>query len=174
MSTVPRAFPKEFREDVIRVFRSSDSSIAQADPITDAQWVQAHRANALFDVHCDDPEFGYRFLVDEARGQGQVMADRTGWRICSANGWFSVFGKAARPGTPAHEDHVRRNFTAAQPNQLWLTDITEHATGEGKLCLWSGFGVSALSLPPPDRPGKEGGRHPKTVRTRTTRTIRVD
>jgi transposase len=29
MLTVPRAFPKEFREDVIRVFRSSDSSIAQ-------------------------------------------------------------------------------------------------------------------------------------------------
>jgi putative transposase len=111
-----------------------------ADPVTDAQWVQAHRANALFDAHCDDPEFGYRFLVDEARGQGQVMADRTGWRICSANGWFSVFGKkqrgkAARPGTPAHEDHVQRNFTAAGPNQLWLTDITEHATGEGKLYL---------------------------------------
>ena len=29
MSTVPKAFPREFREDVIRVFRSSESSIAQ-------------------------------------------------------------------------------------------------------------------------------------------------
>src|SRR6266496_6751030 len=29
MCTVPKAFPKEFREDVIRVFRSGDSSIAQ-------------------------------------------------------------------------------------------------------------------------------------------------
>ena len=26
---MPKAFPKEFREDVIRVFRASDSSIAQ-------------------------------------------------------------------------------------------------------------------------------------------------
>ncbi|MFJ8201073.1 IS3 family transposase [Streptomyces sp. NPDC096152] len=30
---------------------------------------------------------------------------------------------------------VRRNFTADGPNRLWLTDITEHATGEGKLYL---------------------------------------
>src|SRR5690606_1294977 len=29
MCTMPKAFPKEFREDVIRVFRESDSSIAQ-------------------------------------------------------------------------------------------------------------------------------------------------
>jgi transposase len=29
MSTVPKAFPKEFREDVIRVCRASKSSVAQ-------------------------------------------------------------------------------------------------------------------------------------------------
>jgi transposase len=29
MSTVPKPFPKEFREDVIRVARTSDSSVAQ-------------------------------------------------------------------------------------------------------------------------------------------------
>lgn len=36
---------------------------------------------------------------------------------------------------PVHDDLVRRDFTATGPNQLWLTDITEHATGEGKLYL---------------------------------------
>jgi len=30
---------------------------------------------------------------------------------------------------------VQRQFTAAGPNQLWLTDITEHPTHEGKLYL---------------------------------------
>ena len=30
---------------------------------------------------------------------------------------------------------MRREFTARRPNQLWLTDITEHPTGEGKLYL---------------------------------------
>ena len=27
-----------------------------ADPVTDAEWVAAHRANALFDAHRDDPD----------------------------------------------------------------------------------------------------------------------
>jgi len=31
------------------------------------------------------------------------------------------------------EDLVQRQFTATRPNELWLTDITEHSTSEGKL-----------------------------------------
>lgn len=31
------------------------------------------------------------------------------------------------------DDFVRRLFTADEPNRLWLTDIAEHATGEGKV-----------------------------------------
>lgn len=36
---------------------------------------------------------------------------------------------------PVHDDLVQRDFTAHGPNQLWLTDITEHHTDEGKLYL---------------------------------------
>jgi putative transposase len=98
-------------------------------------------ANALFDAHQDDPEFGYRFLLDEARDAGEPMADRTAWRICSDNGWWSAFGKkkargkGKKAGPPVHDDLVKRNFTAGAANELWLTDITEHRTGEGKLYL---------------------------------------
>ncbi|WP_136090270.1 IS3 family transposase [Auritidibacter ignavus] len=111
-----------------------------AAPITDAELVAAYRANALFDAHRDDPEFGYRFLLDEARDAGEVMAERTAWRICRDNGWWSAFGKrrrgkGRRPGPPVHDDLVRREFTADAPNRLWLSDITEHKTGEGKLDL---------------------------------------
>ena len=60
-----------------------------AKPVTDAELVVAHRANALL----DDPEFGYRFLVDEAREAGQQMAERTAWKISSDLGWWSSFGK---------------------------------------------------------------------------------
>jgi transposase InsO family protein len=49
------------------------------------------------------------------------------WRICRDNGWWSSVG------TPAHDDLVRRVFTAEAPNQLWLADLTEHGTAEGKL-----------------------------------------
>src|SRR4051794_39654149 len=100
---------------------------------------EAYLANALFDAHHDDPEFGYRLLADEAREAGHQSCDRRVWRVCSSNGWWSVFGKrrskAGRPGPPAHDDQVRRNFTATAPNRLWLTDITEHRTSEGKLYL---------------------------------------
>jgi transposase InsO family protein len=34
---------------------------------------------------------------------------------------------------PTCEDLVRRDFHARHPNELWLTDITEHPTSEGKL-----------------------------------------
>jgi putative transposase len=111
-----------------------------AEPVTVAEWDEAHLANAIFDGHRDDPEFGYRFLADEVRQAGFEACDRTVWRICRDNGWWSVFGKprsrkTTRPGTPAHDDLVRRDFTADTPNELWLADITEHRTGEGKLYL---------------------------------------
>ena len=116
-------------------------------PVTDAELVEAYRANALFDAHRDDPEFGYRFLVDEARDAGESMAERTAWRICSQLGWWSAFGKpkrgkAKKPGPPVHDDlcavvdkHgvIRHEFKADAPNELWLSDITEHRTSEGKL-----------------------------------------
>jgi transposase InsO family protein len=119
------------------------------DPITDAEIVEAHRANALFDAHRDDPEFGHRLLADEAREAGQVMADRTAWRICRDNAWWSAFGKkrgrnGKKPGPAVHDDHctvtdqkgrIRHEFGADAPNRLWLTDITEHKTSEGKLYL---------------------------------------
>ena len=110
-------------------------------PVPQTDLEAAYRANALFDAHRDDPEFGHRLLADEANASGQPMADRTAWRICHDNQWFSVFGKrqargnAIRPGPAVHDDLVLRDFTADRPNQLWLTDITEHHTAEGKLYL---------------------------------------
>jgi putative transposase len=44
-------------------------------------------------------------------------------------------GKNGKVGSPVHDDLVSRDFTADAPNQLWLVDITEHQTGEGKLYL---------------------------------------
>jgi hypothetical protein len=111
-------------------------------PISPSEVVEAYRANALFDAHRDDPEFGHRLLADEARDHGEAMSDRTAWRIASTNGWFSAFGKPKRgkhrkPGPPVHDDlcavadehgRTRHVFAADAPNQLWLTDITEHKT----------------------------------------------
>ena len=119
------------------------------NPLTSAEWVQAHRANALFDAHRDDPEFGHRLLADEARAAGQPMADRTAWRITSTNSWWSAFGRkerknGRRPGPAVHDDlcaqvdehgRTRHVFAAQRSDELWLTDITEHTTGEGKVYM---------------------------------------
>ncbi|MUK03659.1 IS3 family transposase, partial [Vibrio cholerae] len=116
-------------------------------PVTTSEVAEAYRANALFNAHTDDPEFGHRLLADEARDAGETMSDRTAWRICAANEWWSSFGKkrgknGKKPGPPVHDDlctvtdekgRVRHEFTADAANQLWLTDITEHKTAEGKL-----------------------------------------
>ena len=109
-------------------------------PFTDAQLEEAWLSNAIFDAHRDDPEFGYRFLADEIRREHPDVSDRVVWRICRDHRWWSVFGKpkrskAGRPGTPSHDDLVKRDFTADAPNQLWLSDITEHWTREGKLYM---------------------------------------
>ena len=68
------------------------------------------------------------------------MCERTAWRICRDNQWCSEFGKkrgknAKRPGPPVHDDLVKRDFSVDDTNELWLTDITEHWTEDGKLYL---------------------------------------
>ena len=109
------------------------------NPVSDRDLVDAYLTNAALDIHVDDPEFGYRFVADELAAAGHVASERRVWRLCSQARIFSAHsrkrGGAKRPGPPVHDDLVRRDFTAEAPNQLWLTDITEHQTDEGKLYL---------------------------------------
>lgn len=102
-----------------------------AEPFTDAELDEAWMANAVFDAHRDDPEFGYRFLADEVRAAGHEIGDRTVWRICAENGWWCSFGKkktrkTSSPATASHDDLVRRQFNADGPNQVWVADLERH------------------------------------------------
>jgi transposase InsO family protein len=115
----------------------------QANPVSDRDWDDAHLTNALIDAHADDPEFGYRFLADELEVAGHTVGERRVWRLCRQQRLWSTtvrkgrHGSGKKPGPAVHDDLVQRNFTADRPNALWVTDITEHPTGEGKLycCL---------------------------------------
>lgn len=99
----------------------------------------AYLTNAIVDIHGDDPEFGYRFIADELEAAGHRVGERRVWRLCSQQQVFSTTirkrrkGSGKRPGPAVHDDLVQRNFTAPRPNAVWLTDITEHPTAEGKL-----------------------------------------
>jgi HTH-like domain len=110
------------------------------NPVSDRDWDDAHLINAAYAIHADDPEFGYRFICDELDLEHGIRAgENRVSRLCSQQGIWSVTvrrrGTPRRPGPAVHDDQVERDFTAVAPNQLWLTDITEHPTDEGKLYL---------------------------------------
>jgi transposase InsO family protein len=110
-----------------------------AGPVTDRDWADAHLINAAVDIHHDDPGFGYRFIADELPARGIEAGENRVSRLCSAQGIWSLHarkrGLNRKAGPPVHDDLVDRVFTAVGPNTVWLTDITEHPTGEGKLYL---------------------------------------
>lgn len=124
-----------------RVLNFSKQAFYQwkAAPVSQRDWDDAHLINAAIDIHHDDPEFGYRFIADELATQGFTASRNRIGRLCTQQKLWSVHarkrGRHHRPGPPVHDDLVRREFTAERPNRLWLTDITEHLTGEGKLYL---------------------------------------
>ena len=110
-----------------------------AEPVCRRDWDDAHLINAALDIHHDDPEFGYRFIADELATLGIRASRNRVNRLCTLQRIFSVHSKkrgtGRKPGPPAHDDLVERQFTAERANLLWLTDITEHPTAEGKLYL---------------------------------------
>jgi len=109
----------------------------KAQPMSDREWSDAHLVNAALDVHANDPMFGYRFIADELHAQGITVSENRVQRLCQEHHIWSVFAKkrglSRKPGPPVHDDLLRREFFAVSPNVKWLTDITEHPTGNGKL-----------------------------------------
>ena len=93
----------------------------------------------LHQLHDDDPEGGYRVLADDITELGYTLSERRVWRLCRIAGIQSVFTtrktRYKKAGAPVHDDLVNRQFSADGPNELWLTDITEHRTREGKVYL---------------------------------------
>lgn len=110
-----------------------------ASPVSRRDLEDAYLTNALVDAHRDDPAFGYRFLADELAHAGVRVGERRVWRLCSTQRLWSTTvrkgrrGSGKQPGPAVHDDHLRRDFTASEPNRKWVTDITEHPTGEGKV-----------------------------------------
>jgi putative transposase len=109
------------------------------NPVSQRDWDDAHLINAVADIHRDDPAFGYRFIADELPARGITASENRVARLCSQQRIWSAFSKkrglGRKAGPPVHDDLAARQFTAADPDRVWLTDITEHPTAEGKLYL---------------------------------------
>ncbi len=108
-------------------------------PVSQRDVDDAYLINAALDIHHDDPAFGYRFIADELPAHGIVAGANRVARLCTQQRIWSVFAKkrglTRRAGPPVHDDLVQKVFTADTANAVWLTDITEHPTAEGKLYL---------------------------------------
>ena len=112
----------------------------KAQPISQRDWDDAHLINVAMDIHHDDPAFGYRFIADElARARHHRRREPGRPALLPAADLVGVRQETrpdtARPVRRSTTTCVRRRFTAPAPNRLWLTDITEHHTAEGKLYL---------------------------------------
>lgn len=117
-------------------------------PVSQRDWNDAHVINVLIEAHADDPTFGYRLLADDLPEAGIVASENRVHRLCKIAGIACCHsrkrGSGKAPGPAVHDDLLaftddhgvtRHHFTADTPNQVWLTDISEHPTGEGKLYL---------------------------------------
>jgi putative transposase len=68
-----------------------------------------------------------------------LVGERRVWRLCSQQCLWSCTvrkgrrGSGKTPGPAVRDDHGQRDFTAAAPDTVWVTDITEHPTGQGRL-----------------------------------------
>lgn len=85
------------------------------------------------------PGIRLRFIADELPEKSIVACENKIQRLCRYHGISSVLFKKRRltrkPGPPHLDDLVARDLAASAPNLLWLTDITERPTAEGKLYL---------------------------------------
>lgn len=81
--------------------------------------------------------YGYRRVHAElTMGMGVTVSSRLTFVLMHAAGIYGLPGPTRvkrRRGVVTADDLVNRKFHRAGPNELWVTDITEHPTREGKL-----------------------------------------
>ena len=78
------------------------------DPVSDRELAEAYLADALFDAHRDDPEFGYRFLAGEARQAGSPpVTARCGGSVRTTGGGRGSGRNSAGPSGPRPARHRR-------------------------------------------------------------------
>lgn len=118
--------------------RSTYYKIKHRKP-TDREIRHVLLADAIADIHARS-RGTYGMLRIRAAleiEQGLIVNKKLVWKIMRQLGLKGLPGPRRGvknlKNAPTCEDLVERCFVASAPNQLWLTDITEHPTAEGKL-----------------------------------------
>lgn len=99
---------------------------------------QAWLTDLIREIHIESFEvYGApRVHAELTLGRGIVIGHNTVGLLMRRNGIKGLPNRRRprpRHDTPTAVDLVDRNFARTSPNQLWVTDITEHPTREGKV-----------------------------------------
>ncbi len=128
-----------------RVMKVSTSAFYAwlANPVTDRDWADAELTNTIFDIH-KASRWSYgspRVHADLRLGDTDIRCSRKRVeRLMPQAGIAGIYrrrghGCTRRDGTEPSDDLVGRRFDPAEPDRLWVMDVTEHPTGEGKVYL---------------------------------------
>jgi putative transposase len=112
--------------------------------VSNRDWADAHLTDAIFDIHVTSRRsYGSPRVWAELRlGERRLACSRKRVeRLMRQAHIQGIYRRKCRgctirdpAGTPS-QDLVNRQFVADGPDRLWLTDITEHPTGTGKVYL---------------------------------------
>jgi putative transposase len=128
-----------------RVLKVSTSGYhqRQRQPVTDTELAEAYAANEVHDIWAmSRHSYGSPRVRNELRlGKGihrsKTTCERL-MRICGAVGihYPKRNRGCTRPGDgDVNDDLVNRAFDPVGPNRLWVMDVTEHPTAQGKVYL---------------------------------------
>ena len=128
-----------------RVMKVSTSGFYawKACPVSDRDWNDAILTNTIVDVHrmsrrsYGSPRVHAELVMGLATPCSLGRVERL-MRQARVRGIYRRRGQhgcTRRDGTQPSDDLVGRKFDPDAPNRLWVMDITEHRTGEGKVYL---------------------------------------
>jgi putative transposase len=115
----------------------------QANPISDRDWDDALLTNTVFDIHAmSRRSYGSpRVHAELALGEGIRCGRKRVERLMREAGISGIHRRKGHgctrrdPAAQAADDLVNRSFDPAEPDRLWVMDVTEHPTDEGKVYL---------------------------------------
>ncbi len=128
-----------------RVMKVSTSGFYawRAQPYSDRDWADAQLTNTIVDIHRRSRRsYGSpRVHADLRLGQAIRCSRKRVERLMHQANITGIYRRKARgctrrdrEATPS-DDLVCRQFKVDRPDRLWVMDVTEHPTGEGKVYL---------------------------------------
>ncbi len=127
-----------------RVMKVSTSGFYawRAQPCSDRDYADAVLTNTIVDIHrMSRRSYGSPRVHAELRlGEGVRCSRKRVARLMAQAGVAGIYrrkgrGCTRRDGSQPSDDLVNRAFDPAEPDRLWVMDVTEHPTAEGKIYL---------------------------------------